>query len=74
MAKDGSSPVSKLVNLAAWLTGILVSLAVGFGMAQSTLTVPWLTNIGAGIVTVIAGWVVVILTIISLVLAITNRM
>ena len=62
-------PVSNLVNLAAWITGILVSLAVGFGMIAGTLTVPYVQSIVP-----FAGWVVVILTIISVVLAIANRL
>ena len=62
-------PISNLVNLAAWITGILVSLAVGFGMIDRTLTVPYI-----GVVTVYAGWIVVILTIVSLVLAIANKL
>lgn len=66
-------PISAIINLAVWITGILVSLAVGFGMAQKTLTVPWLTNIGAEVVTIIAGWLVVILTLLSILLAIINK-
>ena len=62
-------PVSNLVNLAVWITGILVSLAVGFGMADQVLTVRWIPVS----ITVIAGWIVVILTVVSVVLAIANR-
>jgi len=62
-------PVSKLVHLAAWLTGVLVSLAVGFGMVDEILTIWWIPT---GI-TVVAGWIVVVLTIVSVVLAITNK-
>jgi len=72
MAKG--KPIISVVNMAAWLTGVLVSLAVGFGMAQQTLTIPWLDAISAGLVTIVAGWIVVILTIISVVLAITNKL
>ena len=67
-------PIGNLINLGAWLTGILVSLAVGFGMAQRTLTIPWLNSIGAEIITIIAGWIVIILTIVSIVLAIVNKL
>jgi len=69
-------PITSLVNLAAWITGVLVSLAVGFGMIgpNPPLTVPWLDMIGAGIVTIIAGWIVIILTIVSVVLAIVDRL
>ena len=61
-------PISNLVNLGAWLTGILVSLAVGFGMIQEVLTIPYVQ-----VVVPIAGWVVVVLTLASVVLAIANR-
>ncbi len=67
MAKG--KPVGSLVNLIAWITGILVSLAVGFGMADAVLTVRYIPEI----VTIIAGWIVVILTIVSVVLAIANK-
>ena len=67
-------PVSMLVELAVWLTGVLVSLAVGFGMVDSTLTISWLTQVNAGIVTVVAGWIVIVLTVVSVVLAIIDRL
>ncbi|MDP3026206.1 MAG: hypothetical protein Q8N63_00745 [Nanoarchaeota archaeon] len=68
MAK--SKPISGLVNIAAWVTGILVSLAVGFGMVDGVLNVRFIP----AVVTVIAGWLVVILTIISVILAIANKL
>lgn len=71
MAKKGT--VSKLLSFIAWLVGILVSLAVGFGMAQGTLTVPWLTNLGAEILTISAGWIVIVLTVLGAILAILNK-
>ncbi len=58
--KDGS----KILNFVVWLTGIIVSLAVGFGLIGGTLSVPYL-----GIVNVIAGWVVIVTTLLGLVLA-----
>ena len=67
MAKTNA--MSGLVNLAVWLTGVLVSLAVGFGMIDGVLGVRWIP----GSVTVVAGWVVVILTLVSVVLAIIDR-
>tara|TARA_Y100000310_G_scaffold147139_1_gene146402 strand:+ start:282 stop:488 length:207 start_codon:yes stop_codon:yes gene_type:complete len=68
MAKG--KPVSNLVGLAAWITGVLVSLAVGFGMVDKVLTVMYVP----AVVTVIAGWVVVILTVVSVILAIANKL
>ena len=63
-------PISNLVHLAAWLTGVLVSLAVGFGMVDGILSIRWIP----AVVTVIAGWIVVVLTVVSVVLAIANKM
>ena len=68
MAK--SKPVASLVNIAAWITGVLVSLAVGFGMVDGVLSVRFIPTV----VTVIAGWLVVILTIVSIILAIANKL
>lgn len=67
MAK--TSVLSNVITLIVWLTGILVSLAVGFGMIDGKLTV-W--NIPT-IITVYAGWIVVILTIVGVVLKIIER-
>jgi len=75
MAK--SKPISNLVNIAAWITGVLVSLAVGFGMTAGgalNQSIPWLSAIGNGIIIALAGWIVVILTIISVILAIADKM
>lgn len=67
------SALEKAVNLIVWITGVLVSLAVGFGMAQGTLTVPWLDAINAGVLVVFAGWIVVILTIVGVILALAKK-
>ncbi len=59
---------SRALHFIAWLTGIIVSLAVGFGLTAGTLVVPYI-----GIINVIAGWIVVVTTLISLVLAIIHQ-
>ena len=59
----------KFILVIAWLTGFLVSLAVGFGMISGTLSVPFIPVI----LTLLAGYVVVILTILALILAIINE-
>jgi hypothetical protein len=69
MAKSNAGVLSGLVNLAVWFTGVLVSLAVGFGMIDNVLRIPYIT----GTVTMVAGWVVVVLTLVSVVLAIVDR-
>ena len=67
---------SKILNVIAWITGVVVSLAVGFGMINGVLGFPtWLgggTTIGNFIVLAV-GWIVVITTLISAVLAILEQ-
>jgi hypothetical protein len=62
-------PIANLINLGSWLVGIIVSLAVGFGMINEILTIPYVQPIVP-----IAGWVVVVLTIASFILAIADRL
>jgi hypothetical protein len=67
MAKSGSM----VLNFVAWLTGVLVSLSVGFAMIEGTLSLPaWL---GGSALAMIVGWIVVITTLISAVLAIIQK-
>jgi len=68
MAKKGSNPLKKLLGFVAWLTGIIVSLAVGLAMTDKVLSVTYLPPV----VSVIAGWVVVVTALITVVLAIVN--
>ncbi|MDP2925054.1 MAG: hypothetical protein Q8N99_01655 [Nanoarchaeota archaeon] len=68
--KTTKRPISTLVNIAVWITGVLVSLAVGFGMVDEVLKVNFLP----GFLTVWAGWIVVILTILSVILNIIEKM
>jgi len=62
--------LATLVAIAMWITGILVALAVGFGMTSGALSIPWLPDV----LTMAAGWIVVILTILGIILAIIDRM
>jgi len=64
-----SKSISKTINFVAWLTGVIVSLAVGNGLIAKTLTVPYIPEI----INLIAGWIVVVLTILGVILAIANR-
>ena len=57
--------MEKILNLIMWLVGVLVSLAVGFGMISGTLTVPYIQ-----VIVPIAGWVVVVGTVIGVIIAI----
>jgi hypothetical protein len=65
--------IAKLLSFVAWLTGTLVSLAVGFAMIGGSLTIPWFDSIGIGVVTIVAGWIVVLTTLISIVLSLLKQ-
>jgi len=69
MAKGKQS--GKVLNLVVWLTGVIVSLSVGYGMISATLSLPWW--LGGDTVAMLAGWVVVVTTLVSAVLAILNQ-
>ena len=57
---------NSLIGIITWIVGVFVALAVGSGMIDGTLTVPGIP----GIITVVAGWVVVVGAILSVILAI----
>jgi len=57
---------NSLIGIITWIVGVIVALAVGSGMIDATLNIPGIP----GIVTVVAGWVVVIGAILSVILAI----
>jgi len=61
----------KVLNFVAWLTGVLVSLSVGFAMIDGTLSLP--TWLGGDVLAMIVGWVVVITTLISAILAVLRQ-
>jgi len=61
----------KVLNFVAWLTGVLVSLSVGFAMINGTLSLP--TWLGGSVLAWIVGWIVVITTLISAVLAVLQQ-
>ncbi|MFA5061194.1 MAG: hypothetical protein WC494_02675 [Candidatus Pacearchaeota archaeon] len=57
------------INVLVWIVGVIVALAVGSGMIDETLRIPLIP----AIITVITGWIVVIGTILSVILAIFDR-
>lgn len=66
MAKKGV--LKQIWTFIAWLTGVLVSLAVGFGMVDGTLPIRFIP----GALTSIAGWIVIILALIGAIIAIID--
>lgn len=64
-----ASNMGKIIHIFVWIVGILVSLSVGSGMIQKVLTIPGIP----AIVTQIAGWVVVVGAVISVIAAIFHN-
>ena len=67
--RRNSGTLGEVWGFMIWLVGILVSLAVGFGMADGTLGIPFLPYV----ITVVAGWIVVVLTILGAILKIIDK-
>jgi len=73
MAKQQSGTV---LSLLAWFTGVVVSLAVGFSLTMGgalNQSIPWLSGVGEGIIVSLVGWVVVITTLASVVMAVLKK-
>ena len=70
MAKTGGS----VVHFLAWFTGIVVSIVVGYAMITQVLVLPWwLGGMSAPWLSVGVGWIVVITTLLSAILAILKK-
>ncbi|MEK6825443.1 MAG: hypothetical protein AABY00_01520 [Nanoarchaeota archaeon] len=72
MAKSRSGAdraVTLILSIILWITGVLVALAVGFGMTDGILVIP-----GVESATIAAGWVVIVLTVVGAVLAIIDKL
>ena len=63
------STIERTWGFIAWMVGVIVSLAVGFGLISKTLYVPFIFPL----ITVLAGWFVVILTLIGAILALIDK-
>ena len=61
-------PLAGVWSFIVWLVGLLVSLAVGFGMVDGTLKIPYIPVV----ITAIAGWIVVILMLLGILLKIID--
>ena len=62
-------PLTKLIKVIGWIVGVLVALAVGFGMKEGILTVPYLEPIVP-----LAGWIVIILTIVGVIMEVIDAL
>ncbi len=72
-ARRMRGPLAEVWGFMIWLVGVLVSLAVGFGMTDGTLTIPFLSDIAGGLIVVTAGWIVVVLAILGAILKIIDK-
>ena len=68
MAKIRRKYKSQALNIVAWITGVIVSLAVGFGLIGGTLSVPYI-----GIVNVVFGWLVIATTLVGVMMVLFNK-
>tara|TARA_Y100000310_G_C20607066_1_gene776073 strand:+ start:1311 stop:1496 length:186 start_codon:yes stop_codon:yes gene_type:complete len=59
---------NNLMGIIAWIVGVIVSIAVGFALIDGVIAVPFI-----GVANVIAGWIVVIGAIISVIMAIFSK-
>ena len=58
----------KALNFVAWLTGVIVALAVGFGLIGGTLSIMYIGYIANQIL----GWVVLVTTLLGVILAVAK--
>lgn len=68
-SKKEPGTLTKLLQFLAWLTGVIVSLAVAFGMIEETLQIWFIPSA----VTVFFGWVVVVTTLVGVLIAAANH-
>ncbi len=60
--------LGKILNFVAWMTGVLVSLAVAFGMIDGVLSIRWIPQT----ITMVFGWIVVVTTLIGVIIGIAK--
>ena len=64
----GKNSMAKIISFLMWLTGLIVALTIGFAMTGGTLSLPvWL---GGAALAIIAGWIVIITTLLGVILKI----
>ena len=61
-------PLEGVLSFILWMVGILISLAVGFGMADGTLHIPYVHFF----ITALAGWIVIIFVLLGVLLKIID--
>ena len=60
----------KVLGIIIWLTGVIVSISVAYGMTQGILSLPiWLGGVA---VAKVVGWIVFVTTLVGVALAIID--
>ena len=67
--KSNITLLGKTLNFLIWLTGVIVALAVAFGLIDGTLVIRW---ISLGVLEFLGG-VIVVTTLLGVILAITKQ-
>lgn len=57
-----------ILAIIMWIVGIIISLAVGFGLISKVLAIPYIPSL----VLIIVGWIAVVSTVIGMIIAIVN--
>ena len=70
VSKDPTSrAITSISAFIAWFTGVLVALAVGFGLVYNQLSIPLIPIF----ISASFGWVVVVMTFLSTLIAIIEK-
>lgn len=65
------SKKEKILTFIAWVSGILVSLTVGYSLIKGPLILPEV--LGKHLVSNITGWVIIVTTLLSLILSLKRK-
>jgi len=60
----------QVMHFVVWLTGVIVSLSVGFAMIEGTLGLP--SYLGGPTVAMVAGWIVILTTALGVILGVMH--
>lgn len=70
MVKEkNKSAFKEVVSISLWFIGVIVALSVASGLIQNVLTFPGIPQI----ITELTGWVIVVISLLSLILAVFSR-
>ena len=71
MTSTKFSKRERLLSFIAWLSGILVSLTVGYALINGPLGLP--EFLGGHLLSNIVGWIIIVTTVLSLILSLVRK-